>query len=187
MRRIKTFSGRSHRELASKIAQRLGLSLGNVKLGMTKTFETHVALQESVREEDVYIVQSCAGNVNDFLMELLVMIHDCKFASAQRITAVLPYLPYCKQSKKKHARGGVTAKLIANVLEMAGVNHIVTIDLHASQIQGFFNIPVDNLLAESSIADYLKQNIDYIETAVVVAKNTGAAKRVMLWMDRHLL
>ena len=117
-------------------------------------------------------------------MELLVIIHDCKIASAQRITAVLPYLPYCKQSKKKHSRSGVTAKLMANMLKIAGVDHIVTMDLHASQIQGFFNIPVDNLFAEPSIAAYLRRNVIGIENAIVVAKNAGATKRVTSLADR---
>jgi len=101
------------------------------------------------------------------------MINACKSASARRITAILPYFPYCKQSKKKRMRGAITAKLVANMLAVAGVDHVITVDLHSPLIQGFFNRPVDNLLAEPSIAKYIRENIEGYENAVVVSKNAG--------------
>jgi len=108
--------------------------------------ETAVTIGESVRDEDVFLIQSGCGEINDNLMELLIMINACKAASARRITAVIPCFPYARQDKKDKSRAPITAKLVANMLTVAGANHVITMDLHASQIQGFFNIPVDNLV-----------------------------------------
>ncbi|KAG5459197.1 MAG: phosphoribosyltransferase-like protein, partial [Olpidium bornovanus] len=110
--------------------------------------ETSVTIGESVRDEDVFIVQSGCGEINDNLMELLIMINACKTASARRITAVIPCFPYARQDKKDKSRAPISAKLVANMLTVAGADHVITMDLHASQIQGFFNVPVDNLYAE---------------------------------------
>ena len=185
MRSSKLFAGSSHSELAKKVAARLGLPLGKVLVDRFANNETRVELLETVRGEDVYVLQTGIGDVNDMLMELLIMIHDCKMASARRVTAVIPYFPYSKQSKKRKPRGAITAKLIANMLLTAGVDHIITLDLHASQIQGFFDIPVDNLFAEPSIARYIQETYpDYESRAVVVAKNAGGAKRVTSLADR---
>lgn len=113
-------------------------------------------------------------------MELLIMISACKSASARRITAILPYFPYNKQSKKKKARGAITAKLLANMLVVAGVDHIITVDLHSTQIQGFFNKPVDNLTCEPVIARYLRDAFPMIEsTGIIVSKNAGGTKRYL--------
>jgi ribose-phosphate pyrophosphokinase len=125
----------------------------------------------------VFILQSTApGEINDGLMELLIMINACKTASARRITAVIPNFPYARQDKKDKSRAPISAKLIANMLQTAGCNHIITMDLHASQIQGFFNVPVDNLYAEPSTLRYIRENFDY-KNAVIVSPDAGGAKR----------
>ncbi|KCV67680.1 ribose-phosphate pyrophosphokinase [Fonticula alba] len=139
-------------------------------------------INESVRGEDVYIVQTGKGAVNDHIMELVIMISACKMASSRRVTAVIPYMPYSKQSKKKR-RNCVVARLFANMLRVAGVDHVMTMDLHHSQIQGFFSVPVDNLVAEPSIAEYIRNNVADWRNAVVVAKNPGATKRVTSLAD----
>ena len=133
-------------------------------------------VNESVRNEDVFIIQTGCGNVNDALLELVIMVSACQGASAKRVTAVIPYMPYSKQCKKKK-RNAIVARLVANMLQVAGVDHIMTMDLHASQSSGFFSVPVDNLIAEPSIAEYIRSNIPDYTNGVVVAKNTGGAKR----------
>lgn len=125
----------------------------------------------------VFILQSTApGEINDGLMELLIMINACKTASARRITAVIPNFPYARQDKKDKSRAPISAKLIANMLQTAGCNHVITMDLHASQIQGFFNVPVDNLYAEPSTLRWIKENLDLNE-CVIVSPDAGGAKR----------
>ncbi len=138
--------------------------------------ETIVVIKSSVRDADVFIIQTASDPVNDVLMELLITVSACKTASAKRITAVLPCFPYSRQDKKDRSRAPITAKLVANMLETAGCNHVITMDLHASQIQGFFNIPVDNLYAESVIIDYIRQNMP-LENVVIVSPDAGGAKR----------
>ncbi|KAF9412626.1 hypothetical protein BGZ94_000993 [Podila epigama] len=184
MRRTKIFLGSSHPELGQLITGRLGIEPGAVKLSQFKNMETSVEIGVSVRNEDVYIIQSGSPKINDSLMELLIMINACKGASAQRITAVIPYFPYSKQSKKKKHRGAIAAKLVANLLAISGVDHIITMDLHASQMQGFFNLPVDNLYAEPTIAKWIKENVDDWANGVIVSKNAGGAKRVTSLADR---
>lgn len=130
--------------LTGRHGHSLGIELTKVKIRATTNHETSIAIQESVRDEDVFIVQSTApGSVNDGLMELLILVNACKTASARRITAVIPNFPYARQDKKDKSRAPISAKLIANMLQVAGCNHVITMDLHASQIQGFFNVPVD--------------------------------------------
>lgn len=146
--------------------------------------ETQIAIGESVRDEDVYIItQIGSGDVNDRIMELLIMINACKTASARRITAVLPNFPYARQDRKDKSRAPITAKLMANMLETAGCNHVITMDLHASQIQGFFDVPVDNLYAEPSVVNYIRENIDY-QNAIIVSPDAGGAKRAASLADR---
>uniref|UniRef100_A0AAY5K5I3 Ribose-phosphate pyrophosphokinase N-terminal domain-containing protein n=1 Tax=Esox lucius TaxID=8010 RepID=A0AAY5K5I3_ESOLU len=135
MPNIKIFSGSSHRELSHKIADRLGMELGKVVTKKFSNQETCVEIGESVRGEDVYIVQSGCGEINDNLMELLIMINACKIASASRVTAVIPCFPYARQDKKDKSRAPISAKLVANMLSVSGADHIITMDLHASQIQ----------------------------------------------------
>lgn len=125
----------------------------------------------------VFILQSTApGEINDGLMELLIMINACKTASARRITAVIPNFPYARQDKKDKSRAPITAKLMANMLQTAGCNHVITMDLHASQIQGFFNVPVDNLYAEPSTLRWIRENLD-VQRSVIVSPDAGGAKR----------
>jgi len=164
---------------------RLGIPLSKIGVYQYSNQETSVTIGESVRDEDVYIIQTGCGEeeVNDFLMELLIMINACKTASARRITAVIPNFPYARQDKKDKSRAPITAKLIANLLQTAGCHHVITMDLHASQIQGFFRIPVDNLYAEPSVLRYIKEEIDY-KNAILVSPDAGGAKRVASIADK---
>jgi len=142
-----------------------------------------VRIAESVREDDVYIVNTGCGQVNTALMELCIMIHACKIASAKRITAVVPLFPYARQDKKDKSRAPITAKLVANMLQQSGCDHVVTMDLHASQIQGFFDVPVDNLYAEPSAVLYIRNNFD-LSNLVIVSPDAGGAKRATSMADR---
>ncbi|RUP44785.1 phosphoribosyltransferase-like protein [Jimgerdemannia flammicorona] len=197
MRNTKIFGGSSHPELTTLICERLGVAPAPVSLKQFSNQELSVEIGISIRNEDVFIIQSGSISTNDHIMELLIMINACKIASARRITAILPYFPYCKQSKKKKHRTAITAKqnihvsilqpcpisspcttiVIANMLSVAGVDHIITMDLHASQMQGFFTKPVDNLYAEPSITKWIVLNVPGWENGVVVCKNAGGAKR----------
>jgi len=184
MPNIKIFAGNSHPELAQRIAQRLGTEPSKVVLKKFANQETCVEIGESVRGEDVYILQSGCGEVNDHLMEMLIMIHACKIASAERVTAVIPCYPYARQDKKDKSRAPISAKLVANMLSVAGADHIITMDLHASQIQGFFDIPVDNLYAEPAVLKWIKENIENWRECVIVSPDAGGAKRVVSIADR---
>jgi len=184
MPNIRIFGGSSHHELARLVSERLNLEMGRVKLKKFSNKESSVEIGESVRGEDVYIIQSGCGDINDNLMELLIMINACKIASAARVTAVVPCYPYARQDKKDRSRAPISAKLVANMLSVAGADHIVTMDLHASQIQGFFDIPVDNLYAEPAVLKYIKTNIQNWEDCVVVSPDAGGAKRVTSIADK---
>nr|XP_018897388.1 PREDICTED: ribose-phosphate pyrophosphokinase 1 isoform X4 [Bemisia tabaci] len=197
MPNIKVFSGTSHPDLAQRIVDRLGIDLGKVVTKKFSNLETCVEIGESVRGEDVYIVQSGSGEVNDNLMELLIMINACKIASASRVTAVIPCFPYARQDKKdkgsfsvkpkkslRTSRAPISAKLVANMLSVAGADHIITMDLHASQIQGFFDIPVDNLYAEPAVLKWIKENISEWRNSIIVSPDAGGAKRVTSIADR---
>lgn len=140
--------------------------------------EIDVKISESVRDEDVFIIQSGCSDVNDNLMELLILISACKGASARRITAVIPCFPYARMDKKDKSRAPITAKLVANMLAVAGCDHVITMDLHASQIQGFFDIPVDNLYSEPLMIAYIKRFIEgWKESGIIVSPDAGGAKR----------
>ncbi|BAO42672.1 ribose-phosphate pyrophosphokinase 2 [Kluyveromyces marxianus] len=182
---IKLLAGNSHPDLAERIAKKLGLPLANIGVYQYSNQETSVTIGESIRDEDVYIIQTGTGEqeINDFLMELLIMIHACRTASARRITAVIPNFPYARQDKKDKSRAPITAKLVAQMLETAGCDHVITMDLHASQIQGFFHIPVDNLYAEPSVLHYIRHNTD-IDNAILVSPDAGGAKRVASLADK---
>lgn len=132
----------------------------------------------------MYIVQSGCDEVNDMLMELLIMINACKIASACRVTALIPCFPYARQDKKDKSRAPISAKLVANMLSVAGADHIITMDLHASQIQGFFDIPVDNLYAEPAVIKWIKENIQDWRNSCIVSPDAGGAKRVTSMADR---
>ncbi|KAK3624079.1 ribose-phosphate pyrophosphokinase 1 [Elasticomyces elasticus] len=183
MRQTCIFSGSSHPALVEAICGRLGQKMSNVTLGNFSNGETRVEIQTSVRDQDVFIVQSGSGQINDNIMELLIMIQACKGGSAKSITAVMPYFPYSRQSKKKTHRGAITARMLANLMYVAGVNHLITIDLHASQMQGFFKCPVDNLVAEPLLSKWLRMNIPDWQDAVAVSKNPGGTKRVTSMAD----
>jgi ribose-phosphate pyrophosphokinase len=208
MPNIKVFSGTSHPDLAQRIVDRLGIDVGKVVTKKFSNLETCVEIGESVRGEDVYIIQSGSGEVNDNLMELLIMINACKIASASRVTAVIPCFPYARQDKKDkngdipendnnrsratvkcnewkfRSRAPISAKLVANMLSVAGADHIITMDLHASQIQGFFDIPVDNLFAEPAVLKWIKENIPEWRNSIIVSPDAGGAKRVTSIADR---
>ncbi|KAI5124703.1 hypothetical protein M0805_004309 [Coniferiporia weirii] len=168
---LKIFSGTSHPELAEIIARRLGVPVSKAEVTWNGIGETSVRIAESVREDDVYIVNTGSGEVNRSLMEMCIMIHACKIASAKRITAVLPLFPYSRQDKKDKSRAPITAKLVANMLQKSGCDHVITMDLHASQIQGFFDVPVD------------KTHFD-LEDVVIVSPDAGGAKRATSIADR---
>ena len=254
MPNIKVFSGSSHRDLTGKVCDRLGIEAGKVVTKKFANLETCVEVGESVRGEDVYIVQTGGGEVNDNLMELLIMINACKIASAERVsceftvsgqmrlyyvtkyncwlagwlfiqlflvlekqskrfidfficqirlvwtpwrfqmkiklsslsqvTAVIPSFPYARQDKKDKSRAPISAKLVANMLSVAGADHIITMDLHASQIQGFFDIPADNLYAEPAVLKWIKENIPEWRNSIIVSPDAGGAKRVTAIADR---
>jgi len=146
--------------------------------------EINVKIRESVRDEDVFILQTGCADVNDNLMEMLILISACKTASARRITAVVPCYPYARQDKKERSRAPITAKLIANMLVVAGCDHLITMDLHASQIQGFFDIPVDNLYSEPLMMNYIKREINGWKNGIVISPDAGGAKRVTSIADK---
>lgn len=184
MPNIKVFSGSSHPDIAKKIAARLGIELSKATTKYFSNKETRVEIGESVRGEDVYIVQSGCGDINDNLMELFIMINACKIASASRVTAVVPCFPYSRQDKKDKSRAPITAKLLANLISVAGADHVITVDLHASQIQGFFNIPVDNLYAEPAITKWIKENVPDWKNSVMVSPDAAGVKRMTGVADR---
>ncbi|KAI1372217.1 phosphoribosyltransferase-like protein [Hypoxylon crocopeplum] len=175
-------SGKSHPELAQLVCERIGYPVGSEALRSSRfsNGETCVSIETSVRGADVFILQTASEPVNDMLMELLIAISACKIASARRITAVIPCYPYSRQDKKDRSRAPITAKLVANMLECAGCNHVITMDLHASQIQGFFNIP---LLAEKTMIEYIRRTYD-MENLVIVSPDAGGAKRAATIADK---
>ena len=175
-RRIKVFSGNANQDLAKAICRELGLPLGD---SVVKTFsdgEISVNINETVRGIDVFVVQSFSlPKVNDYLMELLIMIDALKRASAGRITAVIPYYGYARQDRKAKARDPISAKLVANLIVAAGADRVLTMDLHAAQIQGYFDIPLDHLKGVPLLADYFKQK--GIKDLVVVSPDLGSVTR----------
>ena len=151
---VKIFSGNANPKLADEICKLMGTKLGEAEVGTFSDGEVFVSLYETVRGSDVFVVQSTCGAVNNNLMELLIMIDALKRASAGRITAVIPYFGYARQDRKAKARDPITAKLVANMITAAGADRVLTMDLHAAQIQGFFDIPVDNLAGNPIFVDY---------------------------------
>ena len=175
---IKIFSGNSHPALAMQIASALGLPLGKATISTFADGEISVSISESVRGSDVFLVQSTCGPVNNNLMELLIMIDSCKRASAGRITAVIPYFGYARQDRKSKARDPISAKLVANLITAAGADRVLTMDLHAAQIQGFFDIPVDNLYGAPLFASHYLRRFGYgREDLVVVSPDVGSVAR----------
>lgn len=172
---IFVFSGRSHPQLATDICAELGLPLGRSETVRFSNENLMVQVHENVREADVFLVQTSTTPVNEHLIELLIFIDALKRASARRVTAVLPYFPYVRSDKKDRPRISITARLVADLLESAGADRVLTMDLHAPQIQGFFKIPVDQLAAGPTICADLQQRYDLTD-AVIVATDAGGAK-----------
>ncbi|NNN20546.1 MAG: ribose-phosphate diphosphokinase [Acidimicrobiales bacterium] len=173
-RRLAIYSGRSHPELALEIARELGVELGDANLREFADGEVHCKFSESIRGTDVFIIQTHSGPVNDALMEQLIMIDAAKRASAKRITAVCPYYGYSRQDRKSSGREPITAKLVADMLSVAGADRVVSVDLHSGQIQGFFDVPFDHLTAMPVLIEYLQREAS--ANAVIVAPDAGRVK-----------
>lgn len=175
---LKLFSLSSNHELARKVAKEIGIELGKVSVGAHSDGETVVHIDESVRGDHVFILQSTSDPVNDNLMELLIMMDALRRASAASINIVLPYYGYARQDRKARAREPITSKLVANMLQIAGADRLITFDLHAPQIQGFFNIPVDHLMGSPLIAEYFRrQLVSAGDDIVVVSPDHGGVGR----------
>ena len=175
---IKIFSANANPAVAEHIAKVLGLPMGKCDVSHFSDGEISVSIHESVRGSDVFVVQSISTPVNDSLMELLIMIDAFKRASAGRITAVIPYLGYARQDRKAKARDPISAKLVADLITTAGADRVLTMDLHAAQIQGFFNIPVDHLVGAPLLASFLRDKIgDNADDYVVVSPDLGSVTR----------
>ena len=181
--KIRIFTGNSNPALAQKICASLGVPLGTARVRTFSDGEIMIEIGENVRGRDVYIIQSTCAPTNNNLMELLVMTDALKRASAATITAVIPYYGYARQDRKAAPRTPITAKLVADLITTAGVDRVVTIDLHAGQIQGFFNIPVDNLYAAPVILNYLKGRFDGQEV-VMVTPDAGGTERARAFAKR---
>ena len=181
---IKVFTGSSNPDLADMICKNLGISLGKSTVTAFADGECSISINEPVRGVDVFIVQSTCKPVNDSLMELLVMIDAMKRASAGRITAVIPYFGYARQDRKAKARDPISAKLVANLLTVAGADRVLTMDLHAAQIQGFFDIPVDNLLGSPLFVDYFKSRFGDDENTMVVSPDVGSVARARAFAQK---
>jgi ribose-phosphate pyrophosphokinase len=182
LERIRVFSGNANIALAQKICEKLGVPLGKANVTTFSDGETRVEINENVRGMDVFIIQSTCTPVNVTLMELLIMIDAMKRASADRITAVVPYYGYARQDRKVAPRAPISAKLVADLITTAGAQRLLSMDLHAGQIQGFFNIPVDNLFATPVLIDYMKKN--YQDNTVVVSPDTGGVERARAFGKR---
>jgi ribose-phosphate pyrophosphokinase len=178
---LKIFTGNSNIDLVEKITRDLGTSIGKSIVKNFSDGEINVEINESVRGMDVFVVQSICHPVNNNLMELLILIDALKRASAERITAVLPYYGYARQDRKVSPRAPITAKLIADLITTAGASRILTVDLHAGQIQGFFNIPVDHLFAAPVLLEYLKQLKNDL---VIVSPDAGGVERARAYAKR---
>ncbi len=181
---LKLFSGRANPELAERISDYLKVGLGNIYIGNFADGETIARIEENVRGCDVFVIQPTCPPVNDNLMELLIIIDSLKRASAGRVTAVIPYYGYARQDRKDVGRVPITAKLVANLIERAGADRVLTVDLHSGAIQGFFDIPVDHLLAAPYLADYILSLGLPMDEVVVVAPDEGAVKRIMPFVSR---
>ncbi|MBS6546519.1 MAG: ribose-phosphate pyrophosphokinase [Butyricicoccus pullicaecorum] len=187
---IKIFAGNSHPALAMQIASALGLPLGKATVSHFSDGEISVSISETVRGSDVFLIQSTCEPVNDNLMELLIMIDACRRASAGRITAVIPYFGYARQDRKSKARDPISAKLVANLLTTAGADRILTMDLHATQIQGFFDIPVDNMLGSSVLIPHIAGQFGVARDDIVVVSpdlgSVGRARKFTTKLDLPL-
>lgn len=176
---FKLFSGNANPVLSKRIADYLGVDLGKITIGTFPDGETSCKIEEDVRGRDVYLIQPTCPPANEHLMQLLVMIDSCKRASAERVTAVMPYFGYARQDRKDEGRVPITAKLVANLITRAGADRVLAMDLHAAQIQGFFDVPVDHLYAAPTLnAHFLKMNLSP-EDLVIVSPDEGSIKRAL--------
>src|ERR671937_1914291 len=182
-KRLMVFAGRSHPELAQRIADQLGVTLGDVELKTFANGETYVRYTESTRGADVFVVQTGAEPVDRNLMELLLMTQAAKLASAKRITAVIPWFPYSRQDRKAKPREPISGRLIADMLQLAGADRVLTMDLHAGQIQGFFTIPVDHMTALPLFARHFRDLGLFGEDVVSVAPDAGRAKYALRFAE----
>ncbi len=183
LKRLMVFTGRSHPELAQRIAEQLGVELGDVELSTFANDETYVRYMESIRGADVFIVQTGSEPVDRNLMELLLMIQAAKLASAKRITAVIPWFPYSRQDRKAKPREPISGRLVADMLQLAGADRVLTMDLHAGQIQGFFTIPVDHMTALPLFAKHFRDLGLTGEGVVSVAPDAGRAKHALKFSE----
>lgn len=182
---IKIFSGNSNRPLAAAIAECLGVNLGRCEAGRFSDGEIQISIQESVRGSEVFVVQSTSEPVNRNLMELLIMIDALRRASAGRITAVMPYYGYARQDRKNRARDPITAKLVANLIATAGADRVLTMDLHAAQIQGFFDIPLDHMQGAPILIPYFERRIaSKKDKVVIMSPDLGSVSRARTFAER---
>lgn len=175
---LKIFSLKGNEPLANEVADNIGIELGKCSVKRFSDGEIQINIEESIRGCDVFIIQPTSNPVNDHLMELLIMIDACKRASAATINIVVPYYGYARQDRKARSREPITAKLVANLIQVAGANRMIALDLHAPQIQGFFDIPIDHLMGVPILAEYFKNNpeIDPEETVVVSPDHGGVTR-----------
>jgi len=181
---IKIFSGNSNRALAEEIGEKIGLPLGIATVGTFSDGESAINIGEVVRGSDVFVIQSTCTPVNDNLVELLIMIDALKRASAGRITAVMPYFGYARQDRKAKARDPISAKLVANLITVAGADRVLTMDLHTPQLQGFFDIPVDHLMGVPVLASYFSEKFDQYDDVVAVSPDVGSVTRARKFAER---
>ncbi|MDH3258085.1 MAG: ribose-phosphate pyrophosphokinase [Deltaproteobacteria bacterium] len=182
MTELKVFSGSAHKKLAEDICKYLGISLGEASVKRFRDGEVNVEIGENVRGTDVFLIQPTCPPVNENIMEMLVMVDALKRASANRINAVIPYYGYARQDRKVAPRTSITAKLVADLLSAAGISRLLTMDLHAGQIQGFFNIPVDHLYAAPVILAYIREH--YKNDIVIVSPDAGGVERARAFAKR---
>jgi len=180
--RLKIFSGNANPSLSRSICQNIGVELGEMTVTRFSDGETRLIIEENVRGCDVFVIQPTSAPVNDHLMELLIIMDALKRASASRITAVVPYFGYARQDRKTRGREPITAKLVADLISRAGAHRLLTVDLHAGQIQGFFDIPVDNLSAVPILAEFFRAK--HLEGAIVVSPDPGGVARARDLADR---
>lgn len=185
---IKVICGNSNKPFAEKVCQNLGTRLSSSKVGAFSDGEIAVSLDETVRGADVFIIQSTCTPINDYLMEMLIMVDACKRASAHRVTCVMPYFGYARQDRKAKARDPISAKLVANLIVSAGTDRVLTMDLHAAQIQGFFDIPVDNLVGSSLFVEHFRKKFnDDTEGTMIVSPDIGSVARARAFaMKMHM-
>jgi ribose-phosphate pyrophosphokinase len=183
---LKIFSGNANQKLASDIAKKIGMPLGKIQVGRFADGEIRVKIKENIRGKDCFVVQSTCPPVNECLMELLIIIDALRRASAQRITAVIPYYGYGRQDRKSEPRVPISAKLIANLIVASGANRVLSIDLHAGQIQGFFDIPVDHLYATPVLLEHFRSDKfkKYSNNLVIVSPDAGGAERARAFAKR---